>query len=317
MDVKLNVQRYDPEKKTNSAYQQEYELDVPDEYTVLDTLIKVREDIDPTLALRCSCRASVCGSCAMRVNGQATLACKTKLKDVIKNDEASVGPAGNMPVIKDLIVDMKPFWNKLRQVEPYLQPDDEDPVTNERLASNESMVHLTGVMNCIMCGACVSDCTAMEVNPDFIGPAALAKAYRFVGDPRDGESKERLKELSKENGIWDCTRCFYCVEVCPKEVAPMEWIMELRDKAMEAGFTNNYGARHTLAFVGSVKNTGHLNETLLPIKTWGFFNLPKLIAFLPVAVRAILRGKTPPLIHKKIKGYKKIKRVYERLESEK
>ena len=317
MDVTLTVQRYNPEKKSKSTYQQLYELDVPDHYTVLDTLIKIREDLDPTLALRCSCRASVCGSCAVRVNGQATLACKTKLKDVLKNNSASVEPVGNMPVIKDLIVDMQPFWDQLRAVEPYLQPQDPDPVMAERQASNDSMVHLTGVMNCIMCGACVSDCTALEVNPDFIGPAALAKAYRFVGDPRDGQYKQRLKELSEENGIWDCTRCFYCVEVCPKEVAPMEWIMELRDKAMEAGFKNNYGARHTLAFNESIKNSGHLNELLLPIKTFGFFNLPKLIGMLPVAIRAIRRGKIPPLIHKKNKDHKKISRIYKRLESDK
>ena len=126
----------------------------------------------------------------------------------------------------------------------------------EHIASNESMTHLLGVMNCIMCGACVSECTALEVDPTFTGPAALAKAYRFVADPRDEEKKSRLGKLNENSGVWDCTRCLACVEVCPKDVAPMERIVKMRDLAIEEGYTNTSGFRHTESFNDSIKKHG-------------------------------------------------------------
>ena len=152
-----------------------------------------------------------------------------------------------MRVIKDLVVDMTPFWDKVKAVEPWLQPQGPEP-EGEYIAPNEDMRHLAGVMDCIMCGACVSDCTVLEVDPNFLGPAALAKAYRFVADPRDAEDSARLGVLSEYTGIWDCTRCYECVQVCPKGVAPMDRILALRDKAMDAGYDKNIGARHADAF---------------------------------------------------------------------
>ena len=237
---------------------------------MLDALIKVREEVDGTLSLRCSCRSSICGSCAMRINGHAGLACKTQASDAVGPDGVIVvEPPGVMPVIKDLVVDFKPFWDKISEVEPYLQPQGEEP-EGEYLASNESMLHLSGVTSCIMCGACVSDCTVLEVDPTFLGPAALAKAYRFTADPRDGDaegvSKERLEKLSEVTGMWDCTRCSECVQVCPKGVAPMDRIMALRDQAMEAGLTDNNGSRHASAFTESVAHSGWLDELQLTVK---------------------------------------------------
>ena len=136
---------------------------------------------------------------------------------------------GNMPVIKDLIVDMDAVhWKKIQRVTPWLinkQPIPE----REYIVPHESMVDVTQSMACIQCGACVSDCLSMEVDPLFIGPAALAKAYRFVGDPRDAQHYERLKDLAEDpHGIYDCTHCFKCIEACPKGVAPMSQIMRLR-----------------------------------------------------------------------------------------
>ena len=125
------------------------------------------------------------------------------------------------------------------------------------------MVHLVGVMNCIMCGACVSDCTVLEVKDNFLGPAALAKSYRFIADPRDGSQLERLQNLEKDGGIWDCTRCMQCVEVCPKDVDPMERIMSIRSKSIKNKIDNNYGARHAKSFTDLINTNGILNEVLL------------------------------------------------------
>ena len=228
MEVNLKVKRFDPESDNSESHYQEYSLEVEDYYTVLDSLIKVREEVDGSLALRCSCRASICGSCSMRVNGHAKLACKTKVIDVAnEGNEIVVEPMGNMRVVKDLVTDMKPFWDKVRSVQPWLQPSGPAPDA-EYIASNESMLHLNGVMSCIMCGACVSDCTVLQIDSGFLGPAALAKAYRFIADPRDESNLSRLGVLDKSGGVWDCTRCMQCVEVCPKGVDPAMGIQLLR-----------------------------------------------------------------------------------------
>ena len=176
MDVIIKVRRFDPDADAPESYWQEFTFEIEDTATVLDALIKIREDLDGTLSMRCSCRSSICGSCAMRVNGHACLACKTQARAVMdKENTIIVEPAGVMPVIKDLVVDFDLFWKKIEEVEPYLQPEGPEPDA-EYAASNESMLHLSGVTACIMCGACVSDCTVLEVDSNFLGPAALAKA---------------------------------------------------------------------------------------------------------------------------------------------
>ena len=181
------------------------------------------------------------------------------------------------------------------------------------------MLHLSGVTACIMCGACVSDCTVLEVDPTFLGPAALAKAYRFTADPRDGDdqgiSRERLRQLSAATGIWDCTRCNECVEVCPKGVAPMDRIMALREQAVNAGFTNNNGARHTTAFTDSVGHSGRLDELRLPIKSvGGITNIGAMLSYAPVGWRAFTHGKMPPIFHKNVENVENVRRLFRQLE---
>ena len=308
MQVKLKVLRYDPE--TESREYKSYELEMPESSTVLDSLIEVREYHDGTLSLRCSCRSSICGSCAMHINGRARLACKTQVALVAEDgEEIVIEPAGNMPVIKDLVVDMAPFWTKIRAVNPWLQPSGPPP-EREYLAPPAAMTALAEVMNCIMCGACVSDCTVLEVDKSFLGPAALAKATRFVHDPRDAHQGARLRELSEPSGIWDCTRCNYCVQVCPKDVKPMDHILELRADAMKEGITNNDGSRHTTAFSKLVEHSGRLDEfRLLPL-THGMFNIPANVAELPGGIRMIRAGKMPSPFHKQISGVKHVKRIF-------
>ena len=319
MDVTLNIRRYDPDAEQPASYWQQFQVSIEDNATVLDALIKIREEIDGTLSLRCSCRSSICGSCAMRINGHAALACKTQAGTVLQEGNViTVEPAGVMPVIRDLVVNFDLFWEKIRAVEPYLQPQGPEPEA-EYIASNESMLHLSGVTSCIMCGGCVSDCTVLEVDPSFLGPAALAKAYRFTADPRDGDangvSKERLEALTGPSGMWDCTRCYECVVACPKGVAPMDRIMALRDQAISQGMTNSNGARHAEAFSELVSESGSLDELRLPIKTVGMTNIPAMLNYAPVGFRALTHGKMPPLTgHKKIEGVEGFRRLYEKVE---
>ena len=171
-----------------------------------------------------------------------------------------------MPVVKDLVTDMEStHWTKIRRVTPWLLPEG-DPPEREYVVPPESMIDITQSMACIQCGACVSSCLSMEADPEFIGPAALAKAYRFVGDPRDAETRERLYDLAQDpHGIYDCTHCFSCVDACPKGVAPMDQIMRLRRIAGDDHDIDdaNNGHRHESAFTKIIERKGTLDESLL------------------------------------------------------
>ena len=243
--------RRPPTTTSAGAYWESFDVDLDPTLSVLDGLLQAKNDQDGTLAVRCSCRAAICGSCGVKVNGQSTLACKTQLGEAADEAERiarasgsrpgrdrtradgptriTVEPMGNMPVIKDLVTDMEStHWEKYRRVTPWLLPTGPPP-EREYIVPPEAMVDVTQSVACIQCGACVSACLSMEADPDFIGPAALAKAYRFVGDPRDGQTTERLYDLANDpHGIYDCTHCFSCIEACPKGVAPMNQIMRLR-----------------------------------------------------------------------------------------
>jgi succinate dehydrogenase / fumarate reductase iron-sulfur subunit len=307
----LRLRRYDPESG-EAPYWDEHTIQLEPHRSVLEGILQARDRFDGSIGIRCSCRQAICGSCGVRVNGEPALACHTHL-DAARTGAGGDGvieiePMGNMPVIKDLIVDMDAVhWKKIQRVTPWLLAKQPVP-EREYLVSKESMVDVTQTMACIQCGACVSDCLAMEVDPGFIGPAALAKAYRFVGDPRDDEQFERLNDLAQDpQGIFDCTHCFKCVEACPKDVNPMGQIMRLRRIATsDQHITDqNNGRRHEAAFTTLVKDNGLLWETeLLPRSyggnSWfGKFAPPagkELLSSLPVVIRALLRGKFNPLL---------------------
>jgi succinate dehydrogenase / fumarate reductase iron-sulfur subunit len=194
----------------------------------------------------------------------------------------------------------------------------------EHLVDREAMVDVTQSMACIQCGACVSDCLAMEVDPEFTGPAALAKAYRFVGDPRDIEHKERLTYLAEDpHGLYTCTHCFKCVDACPKGVNPMGQIMRLRRIASSDHHIEdrNNGSRHEHAFVSNIRRNGLLHEAdLLPDSYGGKFHpraVPELISSLPVVLRGLLRRKITPakaLLHPH-KASKEVRAIFDRIES--
>ena len=268
MQVPLKIWRYDPVAGQKKLV--EYEVDAPEWVTLLDVLDLIKDKVDGTLAYRKSCRMMICGSCGMRMDGAAVLACKTRMYDIVQSGHVPVISAmGNLPVVKDLVVDMEPFWGKIRAVQPWLDSGYADPGAKEHIVSQEQMDVIHKESLCIMCGCCVSECNSMEADPDFLGPAALAKGMRFVGDARDKADVERLQTYSEEHGIWDCTRCYFCQERCPKGVDPRDAIAKLGAQAMEKGIDSDMGAKHAKWFVTSAKTTGWLRETELVPKTQG------------------------------------------------
>ncbi|HEX2231750.1 MAG TPA: succinate dehydrogenase iron-sulfur subunit [Thermoleophilaceae bacterium] len=332
-DYTLKVRRYDPESG-QAAYWHDYDVDLDPERSVLDGILQVKDREDASLAIRCSCRAAICGSCGVRINGKSALACNTRISDAAeraRNGAITVEPMGNMPVIKDLIVDMDAVhWKKVQRVVPWLLPEG-DPPEREYIVDAESMIDVTQSMACIHCGVCVSACLSLEVDPNFIGPAALAKAYRFVGDPRDAATEERLRDLAEDpHGIYDCTHCFACIEVCPKDVAPMSQIMRLRRRATadyEIKDRNN-GYGHEQAFTNLIEKYGTLFEAQLLPRSFGDGSLIKgqtepsavrqLMESLPTALRGLKSGKVTPkkaLTHPKLPDQDQVRRIFKEIES--
>jgi succinate dehydrogenase / fumarate reductase, iron-sulfur subunit len=234
----------------------------------------------------------ICGSCGMRMDGGAVLACKTRMYEIAQSGHVPVISAmGNLPIVRDLVVDMEPFWSKIRAVDPYLRPRYDQALERENVVPPERMEPIHKESLCIMCGCCVSECNSMESDPDFLGPAALAKGMRFVGDARDGATVERLEKYSEEHGIWDCTRCYFCQQRCPKGVDPRDAIAKLGAEAMKNGIDRDMGARHAKWFVTSAKTTGWLRETELVPKTQGVVASIREVKF---AMGLLKHGKVPP-----------------------
>jgi succinate dehydrogenase / fumarate reductase iron-sulfur subunit len=286
----LKIWRFDPESGEKAL--REYEVDAPEWACLLDVLDLIKDKHDGTLAYRKSCRMMICGSCGMRMDGRAILACKERMKPIADAGHVPVISAmGNMPVLKDLVVDMAPFWDKVRSVKPWLDPGYEEPPERERIVSQQKMNVIHKEALCIMCGCCVSECNSMESDPEFTGPAALAKGFRFVGDARDHAEVERLNTMNDEHGVWDCTRCYFCNERCPKGVDPRDAIAKLGAESIRLDIDHDMGAKHAKWFVKSAETTGWLRETELVPKTQGVFEAIKQIGF---ALNLAKHGKVPP-----------------------
>jgi succinate dehydrogenase / fumarate reductase, iron-sulfur subunit len=332
-EFKLRIRRYDPESG-EPAYWDEHIVELEPHRSVLEGILQARARFDGSIGIRCSCRAAICGSCGVRINGQPGLACHTHLDKAqasSRDGVIEVEPMGNMPVLKDLVVDMdQVHWKKIQRVTPWLVNKEPIP-EREYIVPAYNMVDVTQTMACIQCGACVSDCLSMEVDPLFIGPAALAKAYRFAGDPRDAQHYERLKDLAEDpHGIYDCTHCFKCIEACPKGVAPMSQIMRLRRMAGDDHEINdrNNGHRHEIAFTSLIRDHGLLWEAELLPRSYGgdsFFGKfhpaagAELVSSLPAITKALVRGKVTPMGALKPhnlpkQDLKQIQEIYERVE---
>jgi succinate dehydrogenase / fumarate reductase, iron-sulfur subunit len=332
---RLRMRRYDPESG-EAPYWDEHTVELEPHRSVLEGILQAKARHDGSIGIRCSCRAAICGSCGVRINGEPGLACHTHLDHARESARdgftIEIEPMGNMPVIKDLIVDMDAVhWKKVQRVTPWLIAKQPVP-EREYIVPHENMADITQSMACIQCGACVSDCLAMEVDPGFIGPAALAKAYRFVGDPRDDQQDIRLRDLAEDpQGIYDCTHCFKCVEACPKGVNPMGQIMRLRriagsDQHIVDG---NNGHRHEQAFTSLVRDYGLNHEAELLSRSYGgdsWFGKfhpaagKELLSSIPTVIKGMLRGKMSPKLA--IFGHKigkqdlnAVKAIYDKVES--
>ena len=291
MRIAISVQKYNPEKDVKPRLV-DYRLDVGRGATVLDALIRIKNEIDGTLTFRHSCRSAICGSCAMDVNRTEKLACRTQIRNELeRHGEIRVRPLDNLPVIKDLVVDMGPFWDHIRALRPWVDPKPHDQV--DPLALRDAHTLYDNADACILCGACVAACNSYEVDRRFLGPAALAKAYRVAVDPRSATLLERLQGLQGTGGIWDCVRCNYCVEVCPKDVKPMEQIIKLRRASIDNGLTHTMGAAHITGFVEIVGHEGRLNEGLMPLKVVRRGGWRDLVRIIPLGIRMFLKGKAP------------------------
>jgi len=315
IDAPIEVYRFDPAKDAAPRYQR-YTVKVAPHTPLLTALLQIRNEIDPSLTLRYSCRSAICGSCSMLVNSKSRLACQTPVgPELAQHGRIVVDPMRNLPVLRDLVVEMGPFWTNYRRIEPYLIPDERHPMPEGRESSMtpEQVERFHETPRCIACGACYSACPAVEADPGFPGPMALAKLYRFVVDPRDGATAARLSKI-QPNGLWLCLRCHLCTESCPKSVRPSERIMDLKEMAIGVQGGSEAGSRHAIGFKENIRDRGTLNEMKLVRQTSGLLGLA---AQLPQGLR--LARKKPELLHapKKIEEQGQVEKLYEILDDAK
>jgi succinate dehydrogenase / fumarate reductase iron-sulfur subunit len=304
MEVFFKVFR---QQQNSSPVLQTYHLEAEPGNTILDCLNRIKWEQDGTLAFRKNCRNTICGSCAMRINGRSALACKenigseiTRLQQISQTNtflEITIAPLGNMPVIKDLVVDMSSFWDNLAAVTPYISTAARQVPEREFLQTPQERSRLDQTGNCIMCGACYSECNAREVDPDFVGPHALAKAYRMVADSRDQDTENRLNHYNQgTKGVWGCTRCLYCDSVCPMGVAPLEQITKIKQHILDRKqASDSRSIRHRQVLIELVKAGGWIDERQFGLQVVGnyFRDLRGLLSIAPLGLRMLIRGKFP------------------------
>ncbi len=222
----FEIFRYD-EARDDPPRLQTFEISIAPDSSLLVALTQIQEEHDPSLAFRCACRGLVCGSCGMAVNGRPKLACGTRLSD-LPTGRIVVEPLPGFEVIKDLVVDMESFWDKYKQIQPWLHSEIADP--KDTRMSERQRDRIDQYANCILCGVCYAACPSAAMNDDFTGPAALAKLYRFLADSRERRGPQTLTDQNRHAGAWGCRMATRCVEACPKDVRPLDGITGVRRK---------------------------------------------------------------------------------------
>ncbi len=225
MEVELRIRRYNPEVDEKAHYES-YSVEAEPNDQVLDLLNQVKWYQDGTLSYRKSCAHGICGSDAMRINGVNRLACKILVRDV--GHKITIEPILGLAVQKDLIVDMEPFWEHYRSVMPYFVSEGAEPET-ERLQSAEQRERYDDTTKCILCAACTTSCPSFWADDEYVGPAAIVQAHRFIFDSRDTAVEERLKILAEQEGVWRCRTIFNCTTACPRDIKVTQAIGEVKN----------------------------------------------------------------------------------------
>ncbi|AFY74875.1 succinate dehydrogenase and fumarate reductase iron-sulfur protein [Synechococcus sp. PCC 7502] len=315
MEISVKVRRQ--ASRGSSPNYHTYKVAInPDTSTVLDVLQKIQWEQDGSLVFRRNCRNVICGSCGMRINGKAGLACQKLLSEVLDlvsdaKAELTIEPMGNLPVIKDLVVDMTKFWQNLAKVDPYVFTASRQISKSEEFLQTPAQRHkLQAAANCILCGSCYSECNAATVNENFVGPHALAKAYRVLADNRDDRTDDRINKYNDTDFVWGCTRCYNCNEVCPVEVEPLDRISQIKHEILEdSNLPESTAQRHRHVMVELVKADGWIDESKFGVKVVGnnFKDIKGLLSIVPLGLRMIASGKMPyPWFFQASEGIKEI-----------
>jgi succinate dehydrogenase / fumarate reductase, iron-sulfur subunit len=230
MRVQLRIRRFNPEADDEPHWEQ-YLVDAEPTDRVLDLLHQVKWFQDGTLTFRRSCAHGVCGSDAMLINGRNRLACEYLVRDA--GSRITVEAIHGMPLVKDLLVDMDGFWDKYKQVMPFLVNDELPADGRERRQSPEERERFDDTTKCILCAACTTACPVFWTNPDYVGPASIVNAHRFIFDSRDRAGEERLEIMADADGVWRCRTVFNCVEACPRGINITRAILEVTDEIQQ------------------------------------------------------------------------------------
>lgn len=227
----FKILRYDAREPEIEPHFESYRIKVVSGLTILMVLLRIRDEIDGTLSFRSSCRSAVCGSCGMVINGKIDLACRTQVA-AFGSNTIVLEPLPNLEIIKDLVVDLTPFWNMYEKVKPYLIRTSPDP-EKEIQQSEEERKRIDQYVNCILCACCYGACPVLAIDPDYVGPAALAKLERFMLDSRDERPDDFLENVNNDKGVWGCDTILRCIDACPKDVRPTDSIVGLRKQLVK------------------------------------------------------------------------------------
>ncbi|MEU0284615.1 succinate dehydrogenase iron-sulfur subunit [Streptomyces sp. NPDC005908] len=225
--VTMRIRRFNPEVSADATWE-DFQLEIDPKERVLDALHKIKWDLDGTLTFRRSCAHGICGSDAMRINGKNRLACKTLIKDINPEKPITVEAIKGLTVLKDLVVDMEPFFQAYRDVMPFLITKDTNEPTRERLQSAEDRERFDDTTKCILCAACTSSCPVFWNDGQYFGPAAIVNAHRFIFDSRDEAGEQRLEILNDKDGVWRCRTTFNCTDACPRGIEVTKAIAEVK-----------------------------------------------------------------------------------------
>lgn len=229
MEQLFKISRFNPDEDTKPRMES-FRIEWDGRMMVLDALLKIKNELDPTLTFRRSCREGICGSCSMNINGVNTLACLTRITDLAGGKAIAIHPLPHMPIVKDLVPDLSHFWKQYRSIRPWLVPRETTTAgKKEQYQSKEDRDKLNGLYECILCACCSAACPSYWWNGDsYLGPAMLLQAYRWISDSRSGDSLERLMELDDEFKLYRCHIILNCTSVCPMHLNPAKAIAQIK-----------------------------------------------------------------------------------------